>query len=1216
MDSDDRESTSSTTPNNNPTPVAKTSVTKSNNNNLQSPMNLSTSSFDDCYRSPSSQATPGYTDAFTLLDGVERAGSTSGSSNTPSPVKKMKKKDQLKSFLPSSPKRSIVGGVNKSHQQPSSPTRSSKSSGGFGNNERGSGLKKKMPSPLFTNTASSGENHPTTPPRKSVDIPQSQQQQDSMPDPPSNQKKKKSTGIRSASPIRAPSPLGGRVKSSIAAISKKINNNSSTTGQQNVRSRSPSLLRNRQSNAVSAVLNQDDNNDNGGVEVIVQPKSIKSGISGGGDGGFEILPRSPTKSSKSSTTSRGRSGLGSIGGRIRNRSPSPGGSRIRNRSPSPARKNTTTSNRDASPLRKTFHNVAKSLVSGSSIAGGSSHDELDNNVSSTTSTPPSQSNNTTTGKASSSPNLHMDKDSQVGAPSFFGGNNTTRGMSPGRMGRMKRSLKKRLAAPSTSSTTNNTYDKPPSSPKKVPLPLHPGSSSTLSDYGTISNKGSVDYDNDNNDVLMNTLLPSTMSFDVGSDDRLNSTKEPPQAPQTPIIIESKDVEDNEGYFINTTSFSIFESYEFLKAIGGTESEALVISNYIRMGDSLCCEREGETQDFDKAIQVYYVGLGAILSRVKEWSLEKKSGEDQQHEEEESHLPEASVESSTTPDASHVLYKDFVDIAHCSETNILLLAMSSILLRAGNVHFRLHQYEQACRDYNSAQAYRLLRHDAKDLVSQEKLDLNDVYVEDAKLNGRISNNMASSLSKQGKYEEARSEYAKALHIKQSSLEVLHKSSNLSVTKKDMVDKTWVADIASTFHNIGLLRMNCGEPKKAEKAYKQSLSLRVKKFGLDDIGVSSTLSALGHLYYHQKQHDDAFRSYKESLRIWKSQVGKSDLKTAEHYYNIGLVFYSKGPYSKAKTSVTECLRIRSLCLQQSSLPVATALYLLGLIAISLGNYDEALSLLNQSLSIRQKLLESDDHLLVLNVQLAVGNAYQKKMEYDDAFDCYSTVLIGRTQRIGKDSLPVSEVLQAIGVTYSEAEQYNKAFKTLEEALRIRRSSESSSVEVAETLNSLSYVLFKSGDTEKAIELSEESLDLMKSSVAFDHILVSKVLKNIGDYYQDIQAYDEATEAYNESLRVMTSFYGQDHVLLSEVLNEIGVTRFKSGDYLVAKQSFTEVSFIALFISLWLSHLNRPTSNYLCLFLFLLGIAADALKQQPGQQISHLPYIEPLGTRTLQE
>ena len=65
-----------------------------------------------------------------------------------------------------------------------------------------------------------------------------------------------------------------------------------------------------------------------------------------------------------------------------------------------------------------------------------------------------------------------------------------------------------------------------------------------------------------------------------------------------------------------------------------------------------------------------------------------------------------------------------------------------------------------------------------------------------------------------------------------------------------------------------------------------------------------------------------------------------------------------------------------------------------------------------------------------------------------------------------------------------------------------------------------------------------------------------KNAGDYYQDLEAYDDALEAYAESLRVMTAFYGRDHVFLSEALNEIGVTRFKSGEYRIAKQSFTEV------------------------------------------------------------
>ena len=118
------------------------------------------------------------------------------------------------------------------------------------------------------------------------------------------------------------------------------------------------------------------------------------------------------------------------------------------------------------------------------------------------------------------------------------------------------------------------------------------------------------------------------------------------------------------------------------------------------------------------------------------------------------------------------------------------------------------------------------------MSKEKLEHNNnVHMEDSKLNGRISNNMASALSKQGKYEEARSEYTKALQIKQGSLEALHKSTSSNGVKKDADDKNLVSDIASTFHNIGLLRMNCGEPKKAEKAYKQAYAETMRKKFLD-------------------------------------------------------------------------------------------------------------------------------------------------------------------------------------------------------------------------------------------------------------------------------------------------------------------------------------------------------------------------------------------------
>jgi tetratricopeptide (TPR) repeat protein len=723
-----------------------------------------------------------------------------------------------------------------------------------------------------------------------------------------------------------------------------------------------------------------------------------------------------------------------------------------------------------------------------------------------------------------------------------------------------------------SSTDDRPQSQPPPPQQQYTLrgqeqqqtpPLSPEKHSQSS----VESDDNEDYIRDSSiDLMVNCMVHrTTMSFDVDSPEAAETNNNGTLLESKPISPSSRKkhqqtmlkspikesyLEDNdeEGYFINTTCFNIFESHEFLTAMGGSVSDASLATNYIRTGDSLCAVEKADK--FDQAVQVYYAGLGAILARIREWTVECSKGE--------LVPPSSSSSSIEQTGASHVTYQDLLQVAHSSEMNLLLLAMSSILLRAGNAHFRLRQYEFACRDYVSAQCYRLVRHEAKGIISDERTRHSESHIEDAKLNGRISNNMASAQSKRGMYDEARSEYTKALQIKQGTLETLH---NAGGGKNDM-DKNLISDIASTFHNIGLLRMKCGESKKAEKAYKQSLSLRVKKFGVNDIGISSTLNALGGLYYHQNQHDDAFRSYKESLRIWKSHCGKSDLKTAEYYYNIGLVFYSKGPFIKAMSAVAECLRIRREQLAGNEcLPVASALYLLGLIATSLGNYDEALALLQESLAIRQELLGQRDHLLLLNVQVALGIVHQKRNDFDNAMDCLSVALEGRSHRLGRDHESVAEVLQAIGVAYTDASEYQKASTTFEEALRIRKSSMSSGVDVAETLNALGLVHFKTGDADKSIEMCEEALGELKEAVEFDHIMVAKVLKNAGDYYQYVEAYDDALEAYSESYRIMTEFYGKEHVFMSEILNELGVTRFKKGDYMTSKQLFTEVSQLLL-------------------------------------------------------
>lgn len=719
--------------------------------------------------------------------------------------------------------------------------------------------------------------------------------------------------------------------------------------------------------------------------------------------------------------------------------------------------------------------------------------------------------------------LQIERGSTASTPSFFVARNV-RAMSPGRV---KESWKKR----NIKSDKSNGVPRPPthSQQRDVVPQITPSFSTDVEDVQRV----------------MPSLARTTMSFDI--DDAPNRVHENSGVGSGSFdsfkdregafdrTCEDKDddlqsAQDSEGYYINTFAFNLFECRQFLIAMGGNASNASLATNYIRTADALCDETK-----YVRAIQTYYAGLGVILARVRDWIYALKSDEEQR------------TANGVPP--THVAQEDFVRVACDPDMNIIMLIVSSILHRAGNAHLHLCQYSEACRDYNSAQTYRSMRNKSHDLT------LND---EDDMLQGRISNNLACALSKRGLLDEARSEYTRALQVKQGILEMWHKRSKQSATSiEEDGDMPLVSDITSTFHNIGLLRVKCNELKKAEKAYKQSLSLRVKKFGLDDVGVSTTLCALGGLYYQQGQYDDAFRAFKESLRIWQKHVGKkNDLVTAEHYYNIGLIFYQKGPVSKARASLVECLRLRKQLCGDNLLPVASALSLSGMINTMAGAHEEAASQLLEALEIRQQADRNEGHDL-MTIQLSLGNVYQLQNKFDDAMDCYSAILAEWMGRFGSDHAKVAQVLQSIGSAYLAADKYDKAKTTLEEVLRIRRLLEPQSVEMAETLDSLGRVLYKLGDTEKAGELGEEALEVLKSAAKdnSEPILLSKVMKNLGDYYQDVEAFEDAIDAYEECQRVLVAWHGEDHASLVEVLNEIGVTRFKSEEFGVAKYSFEE-------------------------------------------------------------
>lgn len=179
---------------------------------------------------------------------------------------------------------------------------------------------------------------------------------------------------------------------------------------------------------------------------------------------------------------------------------------------------------------------------------------------------------------------------------------------------------------------------------------------------------------------------ATDSFDVDLDVDAESQTGKISSGIKELLISESELEGQEGgYFINKSSFNVFESNDFLKAMGDSV-QASVAPNYIHTGDSFF---DGElASDLDRAIHLYYAELGAILTRIKEWSLERDADSIDDVMNVADHYTMTSCRLCTIPKP---------------QTNILLLAILSILLRMGNAHFCLKQYEDACWVYTSAQS---------------------------------------------------------------------------------------------------------------------------------------------------------------------------------------------------------------------------------------------------------------------------------------------------------------------------------------------------------------------------------------------------------------------------------------------------------------------------------------------------------------------------------
>ncbi|RDD38137.1 Kinesin light chain, partial [Trichoplax sp. H2] len=182
---------------------------------------------------------------------------------------------------------------------------------------------------------------------------------------------------------------------------------------------------------------------------------------------------------------------------------------------------------------------------------------------------------------------------------------------------------------------------------------------------------------------------------------------------------------------------------------------------------------------------------------------------------------------------------------------------------------------------------------------------------------------------------------------------------------------------------------GDREGALTGFKDSLDLKLKSLGSENIDVSDSYNYIGAVYTNQGKYDEALKMYEKSVKMRSRIKGENDPGVATLHKNIGSVYYNQGKYNDALAKYNESLEIRLAQSDKNYLKIATLYNEIALVYNDQRKYDDALLKYKESLKIIQEQV-GDNHPDAATLYNNIGGVYDNQGKYDDAVSMHKKSL----------------------------------------------------------------------------------------------------------------------------------------------------------------------------------------------------------------------------------
>ena len=323
---------------------------------------------------------------------------------------------------------------------------------------------------------------------------------------------------------------------------------------------------------------------------------------------------------------------------------------------------------------------------------------------------------------------------------------------------------------------------------------------------------------------------------------------------------------------------------------------------------------------------------------------------------------------------------------------------------------------------------------------------------------LSNNLASTYTKLGRYTEAIDFYQASLAIAQK-----HNDTDSQIVY---------------LNNMGEFYNTIGDYPKSQELAKKALQLS-QKYRVPESEFNA-LNNLGSSYSYQNNTVKALEYYQSALTI--ARVLKNPNSESTSLNNIGYAYSQSDNYARAKEFYNQSLEIS----RKYRLDDTTSLNNLASLELQEGNYDEATAQYIRSLEASRANGDIySENLALVNI----GKSYAAQSNYAKAQEFYRKAHI--LSQSMKSRVTNLTNLQTQGVFYTEIGQFPEALETLNQALELSRELGTKKNE-AILLASLGRVYRRQENYPQAVQFYQQALKLSQSmnNIALESVILNRL------------------------------------------------------------------------------------------------------------------------------